>query len=133
MNPETIKYIRLQNSDEILAYTEETAKEYVLTRPMLLFIVNYYEDGKQLLNFREYIPPTIVDEQTIRIPKKDVVFCSPVKEEFREQFIEMNDYFFETTPKVKTKTKLDEAGSSKKEKIVSIVEALMDKKGKPVH
>ena len=131
MNPENIRYIRLQNSDEVIAYVEETKTGYNCSRPVLLFVVNMFEDGKQLLNFREYLPPTIVDSQEIFFSKKDVVYIAPVRDAFMHEYIEMSNFFFEENLIVKTKK--DKVDDSKKEKIVSIVEALMDKKGKPVH
>jgi len=134
MNPETIRYIRLKNSDEIIAYVHESKTKYICSRPVLLFVVNMFEDGKQLLNSREYLPPTIVQDQVVSFDKKDVVFCGTVLESFKSEYIEMSDYFFNLDLiQSKTSVKKPTGEDSKKDKVVSIVEALIDKKNKPVH
>lgn len=133
MNPESIRYIRLKSSDEIIGYVNETETGYNCSRPVLLFVINMFEDGKQLLNFREYLPPTIVENQEVHFDKSEVLYIGPVKSSFKDEYVEMSNYFFDVEIKQKTKVADSLEGSSKKEKIVSIVEALMDKKGKPVH
>lgn len=129
MTPDLIRYLRLRNGDELVAYVNELEDSYSLYRPMLLIIVNYFEDGKQMLNFREYLPPSIVNTQTVKLQKQDVVLCIETLDKFREQYVDMCSAFFDEEAPIKKKASRE----TKEEKVVSLLEALSEKKGKPVH
>ena len=80
---------------------------------------------------QEYLPQTIIEIKEVEIPSEDVLFVTPVRAEFFEQYDYVCEFFYnDKKPEMKIKKeKLSEAT----EKVVSILEAMQSKKDKPVH
>lgn len=131
LKTEDIRYLKLTNGEELIAYVSTNSSSYEINRPVMLMIVNIYEESRQLLNFREYLPPTIAKEQKLTIGKKEVFFMLEVQDQFKEQYIEMCEYLFDEGDKKKPVTKKDVTDEGAK--VVSLAQALQEKKGKPVH
>lgn len=131
LKPEDIRYLKLKNGEELIGYVTSDASSYEIDRPVMLMIVNLYEESRQLLNFREYLPPTIVKEQKLTVGKKEVFFMLEVQDQFKEQYIEMCEYLFDEVDKKKPVAKKDVGDDTAK--VVSLAQALLEKKGKPIH
>jgi hypothetical protein len=129
---ENIKYIRLRNNEEVIAEMTTTEDTVEMHQPVLLMVVSMYEEGRQMLNFREYLPPTIVKEQKLVLPKSEVLYVLDIKDEFADQYTEMCVYLFEEVEERKTPKKKVDA-SEAAAKVVSLAEAILEKKGKPIH
>jgi hypothetical protein len=93
-----------------------------------------FEEGRQIIAMQEYLPQLVIELKEIEIPLEDILFVTPVKKEFIEQYEHVSEFFYtdEETKKEKSKKKLEET-SGKLEKVVSILEAMQAKKDKPVH
>ena len=132
-NYENLKFIRLRGSYAedligIVSYKEECI---VIKQPLRVEIETLFEEGRQILSMQEYLPQTIVKIQEVEIPSEDILFVTPVNEEFYEQYEYVCEFFYnDKKPEKKTKVeKISEAT----EKVVSILEAMQAKKDKPVH
>ena len=122
-----IRFIKLKNGEDIIAYTTQNKKTVTVRRPVCIFIENFLDEGRQLLSIREWLPPNIVKVDSVEVPNEDIFCMLEVTEGFQEQYIDICTAFFDTVPTPKKKK--EPSG----EKVVSILEALVEKKDKPVH
>ena len=136
---ETIRFIRLKNGDDLVAYTIELPTSLVIRRPIGVAIESLFEVNKQIITMYEWCTPSIADYETLTLDMNDVMFCLPVQAEFETRYIEMSDVLFDpinyenrTERKAKKKKVQKEEGNN----VVSIVDALagmIEKKDKPIH
>jgi hypothetical protein len=89
---------------------------------------------------QEYLPQSVIEIREIEIPMADVLFASPVRPEFYEQYEYVSDFFYNNThnlnkpQKKKTKSKkVDNDMREIQENVVSILEALAKKDKGPMH
>jgi hypothetical protein len=63
------------------------------------------------------------------------MFITPVRKEFYEQYDYVSDFFYNNNAKIKppASTITSEEIAEKTQKVVSILEAMANKKDKPVH
>lgn len=130
LDKETIKYFRTVSGEEIIAYTQEEGDNYILHKPVEMYIATYYEEGTQLMNFKEYIPPSVVKVDHITMPKDMIILCLETNDDFKQQYIDMCDTLY-TVQRSKSKKKNESSGGE--EKVLSLIEALLEKKNKPTH
>lgn len=131
---EEIKFLKLRNGEDLVAKVTADGDTLVLKRPVAIMIENIYEEGRQLLNVREWLPPTVVLSDTATIPSCEVIATLEINPEFVEQYEEICEMFFDNKPVIKKKTKAKSLSSD--DKVVSILEALTgmnEKKDKPIH
>ena len=139
MEEKQLKFVRLQNSTEdLIGYVTHYGEHIVIERPLLVVIETYMEDNKQTLTLQEYIPQTIVDLQEIEIQQYDIALIAPVRKEFVEQYESASEFFYVdrntvTTSGLKTDEERRASSNDKIQKVVSILEAMANKKDKPVH
>lgn len=129
----TTKFVKLRNGEELVALVEEFPNNVILEKPVSFTIDNLFEDGKQLINFRDWLPASMVKVNEVALPATEVLFAIEVTEEFAEYYVSVCDYLFNTKPIQKKKKKIS---SDDGEKIISMAEAIanmIDKKDKPVH
>lgn len=129
---EQIKFLKLRNGEDLVAYVQEEGKNYIVRRPVAIIIENIFEEAKQLLNIREWLPLTVVEGESTSLPKTEVISIMNVNEEFIEQYHEMCEMFFDNKPSFKKKTKR----TSEDGNVISIADALaglIEKKDKPIH
>ena len=84
------------------------------------------------MNFKEYIPPSVVKVDHITIPKDMIMLCLETNDDFKQQYIEMCDTLYSAERSSTKKKKREESGSDES-KVLSLVEALIEKKNKPIH
>ena len=129
-----LKFIRLRTTFEDLVGYVRYGEEYLTIKmPLRVEIETLFDEGRQILSLQEYLPQSIIELKEIDILMSDVMFASPVKDEFVEQYEYVSDFFYNNKTKIKKdKPKVTELPETV-EKVVSILEALQAKKDKPVH
>lgn len=129
---ENIKFMRLTTGEEVVSQVTELENEYNLKYPLIVEVETFMEEGRQLLYMKEYLPQSVVSVKEVNIPKDLVIISVQVAEEFLDQFEQASEFFYnadvKTTAKKKRKVSADEVS-----KVVSLFEAMADKKDKPVH
>lgn len=128
----TTKFVKLRNGEELVALVEEFPNNVILEKPVTFTIDNFFEDGKQLINFRDWLPASMVKVNEVALPATEVMFTLEVSEDFAEYYVSVCDYLFNTKPIKKNK----KISTDDENKIISMAEAIanmIDKKDKPVH
>lgn len=131
-----LKFVRLRNTtDDLVGYVTYGEECIFIEDPLRIDVETYFEESRQILSIQEYLPQAVIDIREIEIPMKEVMFITPVKKDFAEQYEHVADFFYNNQSKLKSpktsvkKEELTEAA----EKVVSILEALQSKKDKPIH
>ena len=133
-----LKFVRFKTLPEDLigwvSYKEECI---VIETPLKVEVETIFEEGRQTLGMQEYLPQSIIELREVEFPLEDVMFCTPVRPEFHEQYEYVSDFFYNNTTKFqenlnKRQKKIKEQTETV-ENVVSILEALKSKKDKPVH
>jgi hypothetical protein len=136
-----LKFVRLKNiPDDLIGYVSYKDECIVIETPLRIEIETYFEEGRQILAMQEYLPQSVIELREIEIPMADVLFATPVRKEFYEQYEYVSDFFYNNThnlnkpKKKKTNNKsIDEETEELQENVVSILEALAKKDKGPVH
>jgi hypothetical protein len=135
-NYENLKFVRLRGScpDDLIGFVTYKEECIVIEKPLRVEMETIFEEGRQIIAMQEYLPQLVIELKEIEILLEDILFVTPVKKEFIEQYEYVSEFFYtdEETKKEKSKKKLEET-SGKMEKVVSILEAMQAKKDKPVH
>lgn len=133
-----LRFIRLRSiPDDIIGYV--TYKEGYITveLPLRIEIETIFDEGRQILAMQEYLPQSVIELKEVDFDDYEVLFAAPVRAEFVEQYEYVADFFYNNVSKikqpVKKKTKGLEDNPESVEKVVSILEAMANKKDKPVH
>lgn len=135
-----LKFVRLKNiPDDLIGYVSYKDECIVIETPLRIEIETYFEEGRQILAMQEYLPQSVIELREIEIPMADVLFATPVRKEFYEQYEYVSDFFYNNThnlnkPKKKKtqENKFDDIDEETQQNVVSILEA-MAKKDKPIH
>ena len=135
---EEIKFVRLRNTlEDLVGYVEYKTEHIVIKFPLRIEIETIFDESRQILSLQEYLPQSVLEIKEIEISMNDVMFVSPVREEFYEQFEYVSDFFYNNKSKLRTQTQTKEEVSQeildKTKKVVSILEAMANKKDKPIH
>ena len=136
MEENELKFVRLRGSlEDLVGYVTHYDEHIVIERPLRVDIETLFDDNKQILSLQEYLPQSVIELQEIEIPIYDVMFTTPVKKDFVEQYEYISNFFYDLQKRGKSsivKPK-DEPISDTAQKVVSILEALQSKKDKPIH
>ena len=137
-NKEDLRFIRLRHSNEDLIGYVNYGEEYITVElPLRIDIETLLEESRQILSLQEYLPQAVIEIQEIEIPIEDILFATPVREEFYDQYEYVSDFFYNNSSKLKAVTKskenIEKEIMEKTQKVVSILEALQAKKDKPIH
>jgi len=137
-----LKFVRLRNlPDDLVGYVTYDEDFVLIERPLRIDVETIFEEGRQILAMQEYLPQTVIDLQEIEFRTSDVLFITPVKEEFVEQYQYVAEFFYNNKSTIKTPFKTPKGSTESMptdpveaaQKVVSILEALASKKDKPVH
>jgi hypothetical protein len=136
-NKKELKFVRLKNTyDDLVGYVTYGTEHIVIEMPLRIEIETLFEEGRQILSLQEYLPQSVVTIREIEISMNEIMFVTPVREEFNEQYEYVSDFFYNNESKLK-KPKATipkrESITETTEKVVSILEAMVNKKDKPVH
>jgi hypothetical protein len=135
-----LRFVRLRSiPDDIIGYV--TYKEGYITveLPLRIEIETLFDEGRQILAMQEYLPQSVIEIKEVDFDDYEVLFASPVRAEFVEQYEYVADFFYNNTAQIKTpvkkKTTADITANTSETmtKVVSILEAMQAKKDKPVH
>jgi len=135
-----LKFVRIISTCEDLVGYVTYHQEYLTIRmPLRIEIETIYDEGRQILSLQEYLPQSLIAIKEVDISMSDIMFSTPLKEEFYEQYEYCRDFFYDNTSTLKNpkvvgrKVEQQEEFSETAQKVVSILEALQSKKDKPVH
>jgi 3-dehydroquinate dehydratase len=128
-----LMFVRLKNRDDIVGYITETENSVKIDKPLIVDIETFFDEGRQIIAMREYIPQTIVHMTSVTFKKSEIQFMYKVREEFANEYVELATMFYEEIPKLKTTKKKEKSTGELADKVISLMDALSDKKDKPVH
>ena len=137
-NKKELKFVRLKNTyDDLVGYVTYGTEHIVIEMPLRIEIETLFDEGRQILSLQEYLPQSVVTIKEIEISMNEIMFVTPVRKEFNEQYEYVSDFFYNNESKLKnpktTIPKQRESITETTEKVVSILEAMVNKKDKPVH
>lgn len=90
------RFYKLMTGEDIVAYElMEDEESYELMRPLAIHIDTNPIIGKAFLHVREWIPPVATKGDTLVISKKLVMLTMECNNEFKAEFKEFSDYFYE--------------------------------------
>jgi len=133
-----LKFVRLRTiPDDIIGYVTYKEECIVIEQPLRIEIETMFDEGRQILAMQEYLPQSVIEIKEVEFYNEEVLFVTPIKAEFVEQYEYVADFFYNNVTHLKTpekkRTKKPEEISETTEKVVSILEALQSKKDKPIH
>jgi hypothetical protein len=133
-----LKFVRLRSiPEDLIGYVTYKEECILIEQPLRVDIETLFDEGRQILSMQEYLPQAIIEIKEVEFYTEEILFITPVREEFVEQYEYVADFFYNNQTKIKepvTKKKI-KTGETKEtvEKVVSILEAMQAKKDKPVH
>jgi len=127
-----IKFVRLKSPYcmDLIGLVTQTAAGVRIENPMVVDIETIFEEGRQILMLHEFLPQSIVEMKEVEFLTAEIFFISGVKSSFIEQYESASEYLY-TEKEVKSKKK--KGKQSSEDNVVSIMEAMITKKDKPVH
>ncbi len=133
-----LKFVRLRSiPDDIIGYVTYKQDYVTVELPLRIEIETLFDEGRQILAMQEYLPQSVIEIKEVDFLQEEVLFCTPVRAEFVEQYEYVADFFYNNTANIKTPVKKKTKGLDNNpetvEKVVSILEAMANKKDKPVH
>lgn len=132
-----IRFIRLRYStDDLVALVvKETKTSITVRNPLLIMVETVFEESRQILSFQEYLPQSIIEAKEAKFLKSDIILIEPTRDEFIEQYENISNFFYNNRTSLKTATKKDADKDIQEnaQKVVSLLEAMANKKDKPVH
>ncbi len=132
-----LKFVRLRSlPEDLIGYVTYKDECIVIETPLKIEVETFFEEGRQILCMQEYLPQTVIEIREIEIPMNDIMFVTPVKEKFIEQYEYVRDFFYNNESKIRNPLmpkKTQEETQEEVTKVVSILEAMANKKDKPVH
>ena len=136
--PKELKFVRLKfMPDDLVGYVTYKEECIVIETPLRIEIETLFDEGRQILAMQEYLPQSVITIKEVEFYNEEVLFVTPVKEDFIEQYEYVADFFYNNETKLKSPEKKKAKGvdttQESVDKVVSIMEALQSKKDKPVH
>lgn len=134
-----LKFVRLRHIfEDLVGYVIYKEECILIEKPLRIDIETIFDEGRQILSLQEYLPQTVIGIQELELSFDEILFVTPVKEDFIEQYEYVADFFYNNTNKIKdppSKKKKMKPGEllEKVENVVSILDAMANKKDKPVH
>jgi hypothetical protein len=133
-----LRFVRLRSiPDDVIGYVTYKQGYITVELPLRIEIETLFDEGRQILAMQEYLPQAVVEIKEVDFVNEEVLFATPVKAEFVEQYEYVADFFYNNTANIKTPVKKKTKGLDNNpetvEKVVSILEAMANKKDKPVH
>jgi len=133
-----LRFVRLRSiPDDLIGYVTYKEECLVIEQPLRIEIDTMFDEGRQILSMQEYLPQSVVEIKEVEFYMEEVLFATPVRQEFVEQYEYVADFFYNNQHKLKEPVKKHtisaEQVSEKADKVVSILEALAKKDKGPVH
>jgi hypothetical protein len=136
MPEKELKFVRLKTQfEDLIGYVTYKDEYLVIETPLRIEIETIFDEGRQILSMQEYLPQSVVEIKEIEIALSEVMFATPVRKEFYEQYEYVSDFFYNNQSTIKSpkkkRTKADV--TNLEENVVSIIEALAKKDKGPMH
>ena len=135
-----LKFVRLRSiPDDIIGYVTYKQDYVTVELPLRIEIETLFDEGRQILAMQEYLPQSVIEIKEVDFSTDEVLFATPVRAEFVEQYEYVADFFYNNQSKLKEPIKKKTKGEPVAEtaetvnKVVSILEAMASKKDKPIH
>ena len=133
-----LKFVRLRSiPEDIIGYVTYREGYIIIEQPLKIEIDTLFDEGRQILAMQEYLPQSVISIKEVEFYSEEVLFATPVNADFVEQYEYVADFFYNNQHKlkdpIKKRTKASEEVSEAAQKVVSILEAMANKKDKPVH
>ena len=133
-----LKFVRFKIiPEDLIGWVTYKDECIIIETPMRVEIETIFDEGRQILMMQEYLPQSIIEMREVEFALDEVLFCTPVRKEFYEQYEHVCDFFYNKTTKLqdvsKKRKKSVQEQTENIENVVSILEALKSKKDKPVH
>jgi hypothetical protein len=133
-----LKFVRLRSiPDDLIGYVTYKEECLVIEQPLRIEIDTMFDEGRQILSMQEYLPQSVIEIKEVEFYMEEVLFATPVRQEFIEQYEYVADFFYNNKSKLKEPvrkyTTSEEQISEKAEKVVSILDAMAKKDKGPVH
>lgn len=124
---QTVMYVRVKSTfEDIMGYVKRDKNKITITNPMAVSIETTLEESRQFISLNEYIPQAIVQLKSVTFNNDEIMFAEPVTEKAAEVYKQISEVFYNEEKK---KQKMEEYGKN----VVSMLDALANKKDKPVH
>jgi len=138
MEEKELKFVRFKNlPDDLVGWVSYKEECILIEMPLRVEIETMFDEGRQVLALQEYLPQSIIELREVEFLLEDVMFVTPIRPEFQEQYEFVSDFFYNNQAKFAEQLKNKKKKSKEKieplENVVSILEALKSKKDKPVH
>ena len=130
-----LKFVRLRSMpDDLIGYVTYKEECIVIEQPLRIEIDTLFDEGKQILAMQEYLPQSVIEMREVEFYNDEVLFATPVKKEFIEQYEFVADFFYNNNSKIKEPIKNRSKDIPETvEKVVSILDAMAKKDKGPVH
>ena len=134
-----LRFIRLRTiSDDIIGYVTYKEGHITVELPLRIEIETIFDEGRQILVMQEYLPQSVIEIKEVDFDDYEVLFATPIREEFVEQYEYVSDFFYNNKHTPDTSKKKKKKADSEKlkenvENVVSILEAMAKKDKGPVH
>jgi len=134
-----LKFVRTRDTfDDLIGYVSYGTECITIERPLRIEIETLFDEGRQILSLQEYLPQSVIELQEVEIKLDDIIFITPVRQEFYEQYEHVSEFFYNNVAKIRQNTpsmtkEEEQEVVEKTQKVVSILEAMANKKDKPVH
>ncbi len=101
-----LKFVRLRSiPDDLIGYVTYEEGYIVVELPLRIEIETLFDEGRQILAMQEYLPQSVIKIREVEFYTEEVLFATPVKEDFVEQYEYVADYFYNNETKLKSPEK----------------------------
>lgn len=92
-----IRFIKLKNGDDLVAYVKELPDNKTeIARPIqMIFEVIDEVDDQQILSMKEWLPPLVVQSDSVVIDSSEIMFTTKLKRAFLDHFINLSGLIFD--------------------------------------
>jgi len=133
-----LKFVRLRyQPDDLVGYVKYGEDCIHIELPLRVEVDTDFEEGRQILSLQEYLPQSIIDLKEVTFEMNEVLLITPIREDFVQQYRQVSQFFYNNQAKInppkvaKAAENVDVSDAA--QKVVSILEAMANKKDKPVH
>jgi hypothetical protein len=130
-----IRLIKLKNGDDVIAYMTggPIDSQVMLRRPVLIFVDSYPEEGRSVINVKEWLHPMLAAKDETPLRNEDILFIAEVNPEFVDEYVNIANIFYtKMKPKIRKGFKEVDEVTAKATTLADVI-SLVDRKGKPIH
>ena len=131
-----LKFVRLKNTlEDLIGYVTYHEEHLTIETPLRIEIDTIFEEGRQILSMQEYLPQSVIEIKEVDIDLRDVLFATPVRKDFYEQYEYVSEFFYNNQTSIRSPLKKKKKADVKQleDKVVSILEAIAKKDKGPMH